>query len=202
MPRSHLRPDLARNHRLDGRCSGPSSACRWRRASLSPPWFCNRPMAAGASRSSPRRRRSSFQRHHCRRKIRRCPHSPLHLAFKWPRRRQHHRKQHHREQHSGSDPTQDAARTATATLPDHTQLLQTMARNLANHGAKHRTAQGEPATNSQRQFKSDRGTQGEPGRDKTRAREGFGADPAQDITASDAANFDRAQATDSDRAQA
>ena len=28
--------------------------------------------------------------------------------------------------------TQDAARTATAALPDHTQLLQTMARNLAN----------------------------------------------------------------------
>ena len=61
-------------------------------------------------------------------------------------------------------------------------------------GAKHRTAQGEPATNSQRQFKSHRGAQGEPGRDKTRAREGFRAEPAQDVTASDAADSDLAQA--------
>ena len=61
-------------------------------------------------------------------------------------------------------------------------------------GARHRTAQGEPATNSQRQFKSHRGAQGEPGRDETRAREGFRAEPAQDVTASDAADSDLAQA--------
>ena len=61
-------------------------------------------------------------------------------------------------------------------------------------GAKHRTAQGEPATNSQRQFKSHWGAQGEPGRDKTRAREGFRAEPAQDVTASDAAGSNLAQA--------
>ncbi|HEY6375255.1 MAG TPA: hypothetical protein VIX90_06990, partial [Edaphobacter sp.] len=36
--------------------------------------------------------------------------------------------------------------------------------------------------------------QGEPGRDKTRAREGFRAEPAQDVTASDAADSDLAQA--------
>ena len=51
-------------------------------------------------------------------------------------------------------------------------------------GAKHRTAQGEPAANRQRQFKSHCGAQGEPGRDETRAREGFRAEPAQDVTVS------------------
>ena len=61
-------------------------------------------------------------------------------------------------------------------------------------GAKHRTAQGEPAANGQRQFKSHWGAQGEPGRDKARAREGFRAEPAQDVTASDAAGSDLAQA--------
>lgn len=45
----HLRPNLARNHRLEGRRSGPSSAFRWRRASLSLPWFYSHPMAAGPS---------------------------------------------------------------------------------------------------------------------------------------------------------
>ena len=127
MPRAHLRPDLARNHRPEGRRSGPSSAWRWRRASLSLPWFCSRPMAAGPSWLSPAGRRSSFQLHHCRRKIRRFPRSPLHLSFKWPRRRQHHRKQRpwlrpHRK-------------TPRRQLPQHlpiTQLLQTMARDLAN----------------------------------------------------------------------
>ncbi len=93
MPRAHLRPDLARNHRPEGRRSGPSSACRWRRASLSLPWFCSRPMAAGPSWLSPVGRHSSFQLHHCRRKMRRFPRSPPHLSLKWPRRRQHHRKQ-------------------------------------------------------------------------------------------------------------
>jgi hypothetical protein len=63
---------------------------------------------------------------------------------------------------------QDAAPAAAAAPPDQAQLLQTMARDLAN-----RTAQGEPATNGQRQFKSRCGSQGEPGRDKTRGGEGF-----------------------------
>src|SRR5260370_8837497 len=61
-------------------------------------------------------------------------------------------------------------------------------------GAKHRTAQGEPATNGRRQFKSHWGAQGQPGRDKARAREGFRAEPAQHVTASDAADSDLAQA--------
>ena len=63
-------------------------------------------------------------------------------------------------------------------------------------GAKHRTAQGEPAANRQRQFKSHWGAQGDPGRDETRAREGFRAKPAQDITitAADAAGPGLAQA--------
>ena len=97
MPRANLRPDLARNHRLESRRSGPSSACRWRRASLSLPWSC---MAAGPSWLSPVGRRSPLQLRPCRRKIRRFPHSPPHLSFnsplhpsfKWPRRRQHRRK--------------------------------------------------------------------------------------------------------------
>ena len=62
------------------------------------------------------------------------------------------------------------------------------------HGTQHRTAQGEPATNNQRQFKSHSGAQGEPGRDQTRAREGFRAEPVQDVIASDAADADLAQA--------
>ena len=61
-------------------------------------------------------------------------------------------------------------------------------------GAKHGTAQGKPTTNSQRQFKSHCGAQGEPGRDKTRPREGFRAELAQDVTAPDAAGSDLAQA--------
>jgi hypothetical protein len=141
MTRAHLRPDLARNHRLkgwrlalarnhrlEGRRSGSSSACRWRRASLSLPWFCSRPMAAGPSWLSPVGRRSSSQLHHCRRKIRRFPRSPLHLPFKWPRRRQHHRKQRPWLRPHRKTPR----RQLPAALPDHTQLLQTMARDLAN----------------------------------------------------------------------
>ena len=61
-------------------------------------------------------------------------------------------------------------------------------------GANHRTAQGEPAANGQRQFKSHRGAQGYPGRDETLARKGFRADPAQGVTASGAAGSGPAQA--------
>ena len=42
-------------------------------------------------------------------------------------------------------------------------------------GAEHRTAQDEPATDGQRQFKSHWRAQGQPGRDETCAREGFRA---------------------------
>ena len=48
-------------------------------------------------------------------------------------------------------------------------------------GAEHRAAQGEPAANGQRQFKSHWRAQGQPGRDETYAREGFRADPAQGV---------------------
>ena len=65
-------------------------------------------------------------------------------------------------------------------------------------GANHRTAQGEPAASRQRQFKSHCGAQGDPGRDETRAREGFRAEPAQDgtacVAASDTASRGLAQA--------
>src|SRR5262249_39465554 len=60
--------------------------------------------------------------------------------------------------------------------------------------AKHRAAQGDPATNSRRQCKRHCGAQGEPGGDKTRAREGFRAEPVQDVTAPDTADCDLAQA--------
>jgi len=85
---------------------------------------------------------------------------------------------------AGSD--RNACRTHTAAANDGARSREC--------GAKHRTAQGEPATNSQREFKSHRGAQGEPGRDKTRAREGFRAEPAQDVTSSDEAASDLAQA--------
>ena len=76
------------------RCGPPwACCCCWRRASLSLPWFCNRPMAAG-----PALRHSSLQCHHRRRKIRRYPRSPHHPPFKWPQRRQHQLKQRHRKQ--------------------------------------------------------------------------------------------------------
>ena len=105
---------------------------------------------------------------------------------------------HRKQQSLAQAAPQDAAPTAPAALPDQTQLLQTIGARSRESGANHRTAQGEPATNGQRQFKSHRGAQGEPGRDKTRAREGFRAEPAQDVTASvtasDAAGSDLAQA--------
>ncbi len=131
MPSAHLRPDLlrpdlARNHRLEGRRTGRSSAWCWRRASLSLPWFCSRPMEPGPSWLSPVGPRSSFQ--HCRRKIRRLPAQPAASTV----------------QVAAAEATppqatplpqtvpQDAAPTTTAALPDHTELLQTMARDLAN----------------------------------------------------------------------
>jgi hypothetical protein len=40
----------------------------------------------------------SFRLHHCRRKRRHLPRSPLHPSCKWRRRRPHHRKQRHRKQ--------------------------------------------------------------------------------------------------------
>src|SRR5262245_17124521 len=59
---------------------------------------------------------------------------------------------------------------------------------------KPRAAQGDSTTNSQRQFERHCGAQGESRRDKTRAREGFRAEPVQDVTASDTADCDLAQA--------
>src|SRR6266576_3668838 len=97
MPRAHLRPDLARNHRPEGRRSGPSSACRWRRASLSPE---NAPLPAQPAPSIVQVAAAEA-----------APPQATPLAQTAP---------------------QDAAPTATAALADHTQLLQTMARDLAN----------------------------------------------------------------------
>jgi len=85
-----------------------------------------------------------------------------------------------------ADRTRSASRSHTVAANDGARPRES--------GAKHRTAQGEPAANSQRQFKSHRGAQGEPGRDKTRAREGYRARRAQDLTGSDAAGSDLAQA--------
>jgi hypothetical protein len=64
----------------------------------------------------------------------------------------------------------------------------------AKDGARSRESGAKHRTNGRRQFKSHWGAQGQPGRDKARAREGFRAEPAQDVTASDAADSDLAQA--------
>ena len=91
---------------------------------------------------------------------------------------------------------QGAAPAAAAALPDASQLRRKNGNDLANVERAHlATTQGEPTTNSQqRQFKSHCGAQGEPGRNKTRAREGFRAEPAQDVTTSGAARSGLAQA--------
>ena len=185
-----LRPNLARNHRLEGLRSGPSSACRWRRASLSLPWSCSRPMATRPSWLSPVGLRSSFQRHHCRRKIHLFPRSPLHLPFRSGRGGGRTPASNAR----GADHTAGGRAGSYRSAPRSYTVAGKVGARSREHGAQHRTAQGEPATNNQRQFKSHSGAQGEPGRDQTRAREGFRAEPAQDVIASDAADADLAQA--------
>ena len=125
----------------------------------------------------------------------------------------------HRSSGRGGDSTTANGSTAQATPPQATSLAQAQtapqdaapaacrSRLLRSNpvaandrarsrdsGAEHRTAQGEPAANGQRQFKSHWGAQGQPGRDETHAREGFRADPAQGVTASDAAGSGLAQA--------
>jgi hypothetical protein len=86
-----------------------------------------------ASRLWPVGSRSLLQRHRRRRKICRPPNNPLHLPFKWPRWSQRQRKQHHRQQQPWLRPHRKTpAPAAPAALPDQTQLLQTIARDLAN----------------------------------------------------------------------
>ena len=92
------------------------------------------------------------------------------------------------------NPPHETAPVTTAAIPDQTQLLQTMARDLAN---VERSIEQLKAT--QQQIASDNpkrhcGAQGEPGRDKTRAREGFRAEPVQGFTTSNTAKADPAQA--------
>src|SRR5450631_764663 len=193
MPRAHLRPDLdlrpdlARNHRPEGRRAGPSSACRWRRASLSPAWFCIRPMAAGPSCSLGAAARfdsiiaagksaASRARRFIYRSSGRCGGSTTASNAPGSDRTARHR----------ADSYPSSSRSDTVAAKDGARSRES--------GAKHRTAQGEPATNGRRQFKSHWGAQGQPGRDKARAREGFRAEPAQDVTVSDAADSDLAQA--------
>jgi hypothetical protein len=110
--RNHrIRPSLVRNRRLEDRRSAPPSACCWRLASLSLPWFCSRPMAAGSGWLSPVGLRSSFQLDHCRRKIRLLPRSPRHLPLKSPQQRRYHRKRpKHRKQRVWRRPPRKAPR--------------------------------------------------------------------------------------------
>ena len=112
--------------------------------------------------------------------------STFQVAAAEPRqRRQHHRKQHRRKQPSWLRPHRKAPRRQHSSASrSHAVAANDRARSPES-GAKHRTAQGEPAANSQRQFKGHCGAQGEPGRDETRAREGFRAEPAQSVTAFD-----------------
>ncbi|GCC48924.1 hypothetical protein chiPu_0033100, partial [Chiloscyllium punctatum] len=91
-----LRPDPARNHRREGRLSGPLPPCRWWRVSLSQSSPRSRPMVREPSWLSPAGCRSSLQRHHRVRMIRRFPRRALHLPFKLPRRRPLHRNRRRR----------------------------------------------------------------------------------------------------------
>ena len=201
-----------RKHRQQSRRPGARWRCCWRRASLSLPWFC-RPMAAGLS---PGGRRSSAQRDHRRPKVRRLPRSPRHPSFRWRLRRpyrcrQHHTRKHaqatrprqrHRRQHPWprlrprrrcraacrpAASSRSAARSSPVAAKDRARSR--------DAGAEHRAAQGEPAANGHRQFKSHWRAQGQPGRNETVAREDVRAAPAQGVaTACGAAGSGRAQA--------
>ena len=108
------------------RCHCPGLVGLWRRAAC-------RPLGAAAR----------FNADHRRRKVQRLPRSPRHPSFKWPRPRQHHRtgsthRQRHRKQHPWPRlrPRRKmrtaAGRHRSRRAPDQTQLLQTIARDLAN----------------------------------------------------------------------
>jgi hypothetical protein len=107
------------------------------------------------------------------------PAQPAPSTFKWPRRSQRQRKQHHRQHNLGSGRTARRRAGSTAALPDQTQLLQTIARDLAN---LERTIEQLKA--NQQQMASDnskaigelKASQEEM---KRVAREGFRAEPAQ-----------------------
>ena len=150
-------------------------------------------MAARPGWPSPVGRRSLFQRHHCRRKIRRrVPAQPVTSTVKVAAAEAAPPQAPQPTRLAQTTP-QDAAPSARVT-PRNAQLLRSHNAKYRKSGAKHRTAQGEPATNGQRQLKSHRRTEGQPGRDKARAREGFGAEPAQDRISPGAAGAGLAQA--------
>ena len=156
-PPAHLPQDLARNptarasHRepaASRRRTNPTltaagkpalrtpSACLWRRASLSLPWFCSRPMAAGSC-CRPLGAAARFNAIIVAGKSAVCPRNPRHLPFRWPRRRSHRSSASASTTAASNDPwlraaPQDAAPAAPAAPPDQTQLLQTIARDLAN----------------------------------------------------------------------
>ena len=100
---------------------------------------------------------------------------------------------------SAQTTTQDAARTATAALPDHTQLLQTMARNLANMERsieQLKASQQQIASDNSKAIEELKASQEEIKRVLARVSEQSPptTSPSTYIIASDAANFDRAQA--------
>ena len=170
----------------ESRRSGAPSACCWRRASLSLPWFSVVLWRRGQADCRPLGAAARF--------------NAIIAAGKSTARRAV--RAIYRSSGRGGDSTTASSATGNATAsnipgPGSGRAARSPRRQHAaappgsnavaandrarsrESGANHRTAQGEPAANGQRQFKSHRGAQGEPGRDETRAREGFRADPAQ-----------------------
>ena len=142
-----------------------SSACRWRRASLSRPWFGSRPMAAGPGPVAPQLASTPT-----------IAAGKSAVSAQSPSTVQVAAAEAAPSQAAATPPQatalaqaapQDAAPPAPAALPDATHVAANDGARPRESGAKPRAAQGEPAANRQRQFKSHRGAQGEPGRDES-----------------------------------
>ena len=122
-------PDLARNRRTEGRGSALSPGCRWQHVSLSLSWLCIVLWWESQAGSRSLGRLSSLRLHHRPRIDPPVRRRPLHPPFRSPRRT---------PLSAASDalgataPPQDAAPTANTALPDQAELLQTIARDLAN----------------------------------------------------------------------
>jgi len=87
-----------------------------------------------------------------------------------------------------------AGPTVTAAPPDQTQLLQTMARDLANMERSIEELRANQQQTASETSKAIEALKATPGGDKTRAGAGFRAEPAQDVIAADAADSSLAQA--------
>ena len=156
------------------------------------PWFGNRPMAAGSAL-----RRSSRQRHHCRRKIRRR--NRLRLPFSWPRLRLCRRKwRHHQHRRRRSLRRPRRRRKPDRRRPHRRHRIKrsccrrwraTWRIWSATSNSSGRTSNRWQATTQRRS-----GAEGEPGRDEACARQGSRSGAAQGVIAAGAARYGLAQA--------